>query len=1032
MKKMYLCFSLLIFAFVSGNAQTIIKGNVNSDVDGMSLPGVSIVLKSDSTHYIISDFDGNYELNLPVDTGVLVFSYLGYNTSEIEFKGSQTLDVTLIEGASELDEVLLIGYGSTKKGDATSAIATLEGIEEIAKRPIKSLSDFMQGNAAGVNVLQQGGDPSSSATINIRGLSSINASNPLIVVDGSPYYGALENINPNTIESVSILKDAASASIYGAQAQSGVIVIQTKTGKLGKPKVKLDYFGGISTATNLPKSLNAEQQNAVYNLAADNGGTTAPSAFDSEINPWGAVTRTDYMDAIFRTAAIYNISANVSGASEKASYATSFGYNKSEGVLVGTESDRYTFRLKTDYDITDKIKVGANVGYSLRNSNGVNTSSSYSGVIMNAIYMPSATPIYNDEGGFNGVVPDEYSNFAGAYGDVYNPMELLLAPTVDQPANFLQANAFLEYEILDGFSFRSTYSINNNHSEYKAFTPARLGLGRQDTQNYLTQRYTKTNRWIWDNQLSYKKTFGFHNLEVTAINSAYYEDYEYFRLDGEGFSSEEPYNQYMENADQLSDIYTDASEVALSSMIGRLMYNYDNKYYVSGSVRRDETSKLAENNQDGIFSSASVGWRISKEEFFKVSWIDDLKFRASWGQVGNVNALGAYAFNVPLSTTTVILGDENGDPQNDTSATYEGQQSNPNLEWETSESIDVGFDASLFDNHVSVTMDYFQKTTKNMIFDGLEDSHQGTDAAKVNGGELKNTGFEVSLGYNTQIGEVGMNFRGNMSFVDNELVNLEGYNEVGIDYVEDDAGNGYTSDVRSTLYPYRSAVGQELFSYNLIPYLNVFQSQDEVNAYTHNGELIQPNAQAGDLKFEDTNNDGTIDSDDRVYMGSYQPDFTYAFNFNFDYKGFDLGLMFQGVSGSKVFNGYKLSTYSASLQGYNLDNRVLNAWSETNTGSEIPIVSSTDDNQNFSTNSSWYLEDGDYLRLKNINLGYTFAGDIMPKSMKGSSLRVFVSADNVFTITKYSGMDPEVGGIGLDVGRYPISRTITGGISLSF
>ena len=1025
MKKLYVCLSLLVFACFYGNAQTTIRGKVVSDIDEMPLPGVSILLKSDNSKGTTTDFDGNFELNLAVDTGILVFSYLGFDTQEVPFDGSQTLDITLQEGAGELDEVLLIGYGSTKKGDLTSAISTVEGIADIAQRPVRTLGDFLQGNVAGVTVLQQGGDPTQEPQINIRGISSFNASGPLTVVDGVPYYGPA--INPNDIESVSILKDASSAAIYGAQAQGGVILITTKSGKQGKPKVQLDFYGGIQEATHLPTPLNAKQQADTYNLAADNAGVSRQSAHDPAQNPWGQTTRTNWMDAVFRSAAIYNLNASVSGASEKARYATSFGYNKKEGVLVGTQSNRYSFRLKTDYDVTNKLTVGGNVYYSLTEANSVNTSSGYSGTIINAIYMPAAAPVYDEEGNFHGTAPFDLSDFAGAYGDVYNPVALLLRPTIHNPTTFLDATAFLNYDILEGLSFKTTYNNNREHWEYKYFDPKRPELGRTKLSNGLSQRYSNTNRWLWDNQLTYKKSFGLHNLELTAIHSAYYEKYEYFSTDAQGFSSEEPYNQYIGNAEQITGYGSNAYEIALASAIGRVMYNYANTYYFSGSIRRDESSKLAVENQSDIFPSASAGWRISKENFFKVNWIDDLKLRASWGQVGNVNALGAYPFDVPLSNTTVILGgggDEN--PQNNTPATYEGTQSNPNLTWETSESTDIGLDAYMFNNRLSLTLDYFKKSTKHMIFDGLEDLNQGTNAAKVNGGNLQNTGFEASLSYADKVGELGFTVRANASFLDNKLINLTGYNDAGVNYVY------HNDNVRSILTPYRSQVGQQIYSYYLVPYLGIFQNQGEIDAYTHDGKVIQPNARPGDFKFADTNSDGTINEEDKVFMGSYLPDFTYALNLNFDYKGFDLGLFFQGVSGSKAFNGYKYSTYNAALQGYNLDNRVLNAWSETNTHTDIPIISRTDNNQNFGTTSSWYLEDSSYLRLKNVNIGYTFDNSLMPKGFEASSLRVFISADNVFTLTNYSGLDPEVGGKGLDVGRYPVSRIITGGLSLSF
>ena len=357
---------------------------------------------------------------------------------------------------------------------------------------------------------------------------------------------------------------------------------------------------------------------------------------------------------------------------------------------------------------------------------------------------------------------------------------------------------------------------------------------------------------------------------------------------------------------------------------------------------------------------------------------------------------------------------------------YVERQSNPNLKWETSESFDLGLDASLFNNKLSLTADYFSKTTKGMIIPGLADLHQGTAAADVNGGEVKNTGWELALSYAGSVEDFSYNIFGNVSHIDNELVNLDGYNSAGIDYIQ------HSDQVRGVLRPFRSAVGENLYSYYLVPAQGIFQSQEEVEAYTHNGNLIQPNAQAGDLKFEDVNNDGKINSEDRKFSGSYLPDFTYSFGFNFNYKNWDLNTLFQGVAGVKAFNAYKYSTYNASLQGYNLDNRVLGAWSPENTGSAIPRLATSDDNSNFGTNSTWYLENASYLRLKNVTLGYTLPKTAMNRIFEGSSLRIYVSADNIFTITDYEGMDPEVGNNGLDIGKYPLSSKYVVGLSLSF
>ncbi|HDZ04928.1 hypothetical protein LCGC14_0299360 [marine sediment metagenome] len=1020
MKKYYVFLVLCVCALSSVFAQTIVQGTVVSKVDGMPLPAASIIPNGETANGVATDFDGVFSIELNESEGTLVVSSIGFGSVEVSYSGNQTLQIELDEQANSLDEVVLIGYGTARKGDITSSISQVDGIETIASRPVSSFTDFLQGNVAGVTVMQQGGDPTSSGQIVIRGYGSISNESPLTVVDGVPYYGPA--INPQDIASVSVLKDAAAAAIYGAQAASGVIVIQTKKGKKGKPRISLDLYGGIQSAEGLPTPLNAEQQASVYNLAAANGGTSPQAAHDAAQNPWGQTTRTNWMDEIFRSAALVNTNINISGATDNVNYMTSFGYNSKEGVLVGTKSDRYSFRLKSDLSLSDKVTIGENVYYSITEAVGTNTSSGYSGTIMNALYFPSAAPVRDENGLFHGVVPFDLSQFAGAYGDVYNPVALLLRPTTTSPTNFINAQVYLDYEIIEGLKFRTSFAHSTSHNEYKSFVPRVPELGRTNLTNSLTQSNSTTNRRVWDNQLTYAKSFGNHNLDVTAIYSSQFTNYESLTQRAEIFSSEEPFNQYLSNAADQKEPVTDVYEDALTSAIGRVTYNYDNKYFATASVRRDETSRLALDNQSDIFPAVSVGWRISDENFFKVDKINDLKFRASWGQIGNINSVGYYSFDVPLGSQTLIIGE---DGLSNDKGVYARQQSNPDLIWETSESIDIGVDAMAFDNRLSVTFDYFQKTTFDMILEGLEDKHQGTDAPFVNGGEVKNVGVELSLAYSDKIGEFNYTVRANAAMLENTLENLDGYNNSGIDFVSHD-----DYQVRDALRPYRSTVGEALRSHYLVPYVSVFQSQAEINNYANDGVLIQPNAVPGDLKFQDTDNDGDIDNDDRVYHGSYQPDLTYSFNFSANYKGFDASLILQGVAGVEAFNGYKYAAYNASLQGYNLDSRVLDAWTASNTNTGIPRISTTDNNNNFGTQSTWYLEDASYLRFKNVTFGYSFPNYVMDSLLNGSSLRVYVSAENLFTITDYTGIDPEVGGIGLDVAQYPLSRTISAGLSL--
>ena len=1022
MKKQFLLIILCSFFCLGASAQTIIKGTVVSKIDGMPIPGATIIPNDESSKGTTTDFDGNFTVNVATNSGVITVSYIGYKSTTLKYVEGSHLNIEMEEEINALEEVLLIGYGSAKKGDITSAIAKVENIKTISSRPVTNFTDFLQGNLPGVTVLQQGGDPSAAGRIVIRGQGSLADESPLTVVDGVPYYGP--PINPNDIKSVSVLKDAASAAIYGAQAASGVIVIETKNGIKGKPVVSVDMYTAFQSATNLPSALNAKQQADIYNLAADNSGKPRQSAHNATENPWGQVTRTDWVDEIFRDAPIYNANVNVNGASDNVNYLTSFNYNKKEGVLVGTQSERYSFRVKTDIDVTDKFTVGENVYYSSTEATGTNTSSGYSGTIINAIYMPSAAPVYNEQGEFHGVAPADLSQFAGAYGDVYNPMALLLRPTTTNPVNFINANVYGKYDILDGLSFKSSYSYNYTNTDYKRFVPRVPESGRTNEQNFLYQSYSNRKQWVWDNQLTYAKTFGSHNLNLTAIHSAQKVNYEYYYQEGRGFSNEGSFNQYMGNATEIRTPITEVYEDALTSAIGRLMYNFDSRYFISASIRRDETSRLATDNQSDYFPAASAGWNISNESFFNSNTINNLKLRASWGQIGNINSVGYYSFDVPLNTTQVILG-ENGSL--DYKGVFVGRQSNPNLKWETSESIDFGLDAGFFKNSLTLTVDYFKKNTKGMIVPGLEDLHQGTSSADVNGGEVENKGWEFAVNYNKTLTN-GLKFGvfANLSTLSNELINLDGYNESGVDYIN------HTDNVRGVLTPFRSEVGQGLYSYNLIPYAGIFQSQAEIDAHQKDGKLIQPNAVPGDFKFVDTNEDGKIDNDDKTFMGSYIPDLTYSFGFNLNYKGFDLNTLFQGVGSVEVFNAYKFSTYNAALQGYNLDNRVLNAWSPENTNTDIPRISTSDNNANFGNASSWYLENGSYLRLKNVTLGYTIPSQVMNKISASSTLRLFFSGENLFTITDYSGMDPEVGGNGLDVGRYPLSKTYSLGLSFSF
>ncbi|MGB7528263.1 SusC/RagA family TonB-linked outer membrane protein [Sphingobacterium cellulitidis] len=962
--------------------------------------------------FVLSGIEGakNYRLKV----SMIGFNNYETNTKPLNDSESSSMLIRMTEQLADLEEVVVIGYGQQKKGDLTTAVSTLPDVKEQVDRPLSNVSDMLQGNVAGVTVMSSGGDPSKMPSVMIRGMGTLNAEAPLYVVDGLPYYGG--PINPNDIESVNILKDAAAASIYGAQAASGVIVITTKSGKAGTPKVQADVYRGWQTASNLPSALNAEQYSTAYNTAAKNDGVNPRPGHDASQNPWGQVTRTNWMDEIFQTGNILNSNVQLSGGTEKATYSSSFGYHDKEGLLLNTGYKRFSYRLKSEFNFFDRVSVGQNFYASHLSTQGTNTESSYSGSIINAIYMNPAAPVYDENHLFHGTVPFDLAGFSGTYGDTYNPVALLLRPTVKNPQLNLNGNAFIKVDIVDGLSFKTNFGINLNRYSYKRFDPKIPEIGRANGNNYLTHEDSRENRWIWDQQLNYTKQFGDHNLDLVAVYSAQKTRYESYYIQGMGFEREDDWFQYIGNAASIPKLPTSGVyEDALTSAIARANYNYANRYFLSASIRQDRTSRLASKNRSDIFPSVSAAWRISNEPFFNSSLFNDLKLRGSWGQIGNIQSVGAYAFNLPLNTGMVTPLGSKGELVRHFALT---EQPNPNLIWERSESFDVGLDMTIA-NQLTITADYYRKKTIGMILSNQPDPHIGVSSvAPSNVGDVMNKGFEVSASYNKKFGEIELGLRGNIGINQNEVLNLNGYYN---DFVQ------HGDHVRGILLPYRSTAGQPLYSYNLIRNAGIFQSQAEIDAYTFNGEKIQKNARPGDLKFVDKNNDGKINEEDREYMGSAVPKTTYGFTLNLGYKRFDLSVLTYGVSGSKIFNGYKFTAYNAGLQGYNLDSRVLDAWTPQNTDSSIPVLSIQDPNSNFGTISDWYLEDGDFFRIKNITLGYN-----LPEFFGKLNSRLYVSAENPFTFTKYSGIDPEVGRIGLDVANYPLAKTYTVGLNINF
>lgn len=990
-----------------------VKGKLTDAQTGEPLIGATISIKGE-TQGTVTDIDGNYSIDVYPNAS-LNFSYIGYETVEAEIGGESILNFSLETAATDLDEVVVVGYGSIRKKDVTGSIVNVD-VKDFSNRPATSLTEAMQGMVAGVTILNNGGSPAENPDFRIRGLSTLNSEGPLLVVDGVVNSNG---VDPNEIESITVLKDA-SAAIYGTRASAGVILVTTKSGK-ERLNVSMDVKYGWSQPWKMLEALNAEQYCDFYTDVYEAAGQSVPALLSDS---YFRTTRTDWLDAIFETGISQDYSLTVSGASEKSSYNIFANWKDKTGTLHNTFYKSGRIRIKSDHTINDRIKIGENISVTTGTERGTNTTSGYTGTILGAIYYPPSAKIWSDEenGVYSGVVdPNEVDvSLAGQFGDLLNQYAKLDRVNGTNPNINAMLNGFVEIKLFDGLKFKSNITYTYRQDYNKSFEYRILEPGKVYDRNILSVSSGFSKSMVAEQLLTYEKTIAQHKISALAGYTAEEYEWQSSEVSARDFSSEEDWAQEFVNAgDYDSDQpWSSFSNNALVSMLGRLAYSYDNKYYVTGVIRRDGTSKVTKDYRWGVFPSVSGAWRISQESFMSgIEDLDDLKIRVSWGKMGNISPLGNYEFAVPLSSSYVLLGE---DPQR-LQSYYMNGISNEELQWETTTSLDYGIDALLFSSKISVAADYYIKTVNDMLVQpSLIDFAGVSSAPWLNVGEVENKGFELMLGWNDNVGSFRYGISANIAHNTNELVK---YTDTKDFEIHDD-------HVRSVLYPFRSEVGQPLYSYYLIKTDGIFQTDAEAQAYTKDGEMIQPNAQAGDLKFVDYNDDGQIDSEDKQFCGDYYPDFTYGVNFFAEYKNFDLSMLFQGVQNVDVFAGYKFSTYKPT-QGYNLLTDALDAWSTSNTGSDIPRLTLIDENQNYSTESDWYLEDGSYLRLKNLTLGYTLPTTITNK-INTSKIRVFAAAQNLLTFTKYKGFDPEVGEHGLDMLKYPQSRTIMVGANINF
>ena len=1039
--RMVLFLLLGLFTSVIAYSQQISVKGIVKDQIGEPVIGANVLVRG-TTNGVITNVNGEFILSAS-KSDVLVVSFVGYTTQEIPVSEKQ-MTIVLKEDTELLDEVVVLGYGAnTRKQDLSASVGIISNTDELAARPVTSTESMLQGQLPGVTIQADGGDPTSTPNIVIRGQGSQNGDNVLWVVDGVP--GA-PITSMNDIESIVVLKDAASAAIYGAQSGAGgVVLVTTKKAKEGAPTLTYDGTFGFRQATNLIEPLNAEEQVEMRRRSYENAGQALPDGWNVTKNPWVGTTRTDWMDAIFRTAFYqrHNIALNVG--TDKSSSRLSLSFDNDQGTLINTYKKNLALRYNGKMQLNKWITISEDLVWKNTTSRSKETDNdAYTGPILSAVYMPASATIYNPlDGSYGGTTTEDPayiekygSNFADAHGDAVNPVRLLEAENLYNKTSDVWSTTSLEIgNVLPGLKFVSRFTYNLQNYYYKKFNPIRDEVGKPNLSNNVQEQSYRMDAWKTENTLTYDNTFGKHTVGALFSTTAAHYSKRGLEAIGKDLSSEAAYLQYMAyaNSTEVLDYLTGPD--ANVSMIARLAYSYDDRYFVTASWRRDYAGRLPKEHNFGDFPAVTLGWKISNEKFFKKNDIVNLlKLRASWGRVGNLGSID-YNYKSPLlSKNTYSEQAQYGVTSNQlwNNFAYYSTALNPNLTWETSEQYDLGLDMEMFNNRLSLSMDYFDKRTFNLIQPQPMNwpSTMGLDAMLVNLGEVRNRGFELSIGWNDRINKNFSYFvTGNFSYLKNWVSDIGVKNEDGIPGVWTD-----DKSFRSVKDIYQTTEGEPLNSFHLIQTAGIFQSDEEAAAYVDkNGKRIQPDAKKGDLKFVDYDGDGTIGFGDRQYMGSATPKTTFAWTLGFTWKKLSFSAMFQGVGGAQAMNVSKYMLLSDVEGNFNRSREILNAWSPDNRGSNIPILSKNDNNGNFSTASDWYLEDASYLRLKNVTLSYDLS-DVFCKwshlNDRNSRLSVFLSGENLATITRYSGMDPECGG--WDALKYPVSRVFSLGVKLTY
>lgn len=1032
-----LSFIAILFSFQAFAQNVTVTGKVTNRVNGEVLPGATVSLKGGQAA-TVTDANGTFSLVVPGSGSVLLVTYSGMLEQEIPVVAGKTVyNVQLDARSNSLNEVVVIGYGTQRKANITGAISSVRA-KDLENVPNGRIEQALQGRVSGVTIMQNSGQPGSSSTIRIRGITTFNNNNPLWVVDGVVVdQGGIGYLNQSDIESIEVLKDAASAAIYGTRAAAGVILVTTKKGKQGKINVNYNGYYGTSAPAKTLELLNATEYAVLRNESsvAAGKGIVYP-----DVTKFG--TGTDWQKAIFNNDARRWLNEiSMSGGNNVSTFYFSAGLQQQDGIVTSDISkyQKMNLRLNSTHKISQYVTFGQTLGYTYQKSSGLgNTNSEFGGPLSSAINLDPITPlvvtdiasqpnaaIYNNAN----ILRDPYGNPYGISAYVGQEMTNPIAYTQTRLGQYgwsddLVGNAFLEIAPIKGLKIRSSVGVKKAYWGNLGFTPLYFLSNTVSTnKNSYNKGENRVFNWNVENTVTYNRKFGDHDFTVLVGQGAYVDNIggnvgmTFYNL---------PISSYQDASFRFDvglanrDGYAGENiQHKISSLFGRLNYNYQDKYNFMGIVRRDGSTKFGPNKKYGVFPSFSAGWNVNNESFWPSNdVVNNLKIRGGYGVVGNDNSgdfqylariVGGY--NYAIGNAGVV-----------TTGYAPETLDNPNLHWEETASGDVGFDATVLRNF-TVGFDWFNKKTTGILRQVQIPGYVGVSSNPWdNVADMKNTGVELELGFHKTFGKLNFAVNANGSYIQNTVT----YVAADTNFIGGDASFQSMSTVTRTQvgHPYNSFFGYKT--------LGIFQNEAEIQAYTNkSGALLQPDARPGDFKWADINGDGVINTGDldKTFLGSNLPKYTYGFTINMDYKGFDFMLFGQGAAGNKIFQGLRRLDILTS----NYSTKALSRWHGEGTSTDYPRLTDSDPNGNFSRMSDFYLESGDYLRLKVLQLGYTLPNHLF-RGTGISRLRVYVTGENVLTLTKYTGYDPEVGGgvFGIDKGQYPQARSILGGVQLTF